>query len=357
MEWPITSPTTSATRLPGSGIASYQSPPTRAVSAARQVPRRQPDAGAARQGLRQHRALELVRDVRLTPVQHGLVDAEGAVRGELRRDQQVVGLERDALGTAQEQRGADHPAASAQRRENRALAVRDGRRALLAEEFGQRRPRGRGVREHRTDPAQHLGERAAGPHRAQLLADRVQLGRLLRRRDRHEPAALGVPLGGNPVGAAQPQHQRARGPLVADRQRVAQIHQDRVGEGRHGRPAQPHDDLVQVDAAGDPPGGRADEAQPVPVPPHGRGAARPSHLARAALLADRGPVHPALPVGGLHRDAVRRGPRTVGVRLRVRAGARLGVLGRGTVRRVGRRPAGGDGAGRGRLTAGAPLCR
>ncbi len=34
IEWPITSPTTSATRLPGSGIASYQSPPTRAVSAA-----------------------------------------------------------------------------------------------------------------------------------------------------------------------------------------------------------------------------------------------------------------------------------------------------------------------------------
>ncbi|MGX1154885.1 hypothetical protein RKD39_002463 [Streptomyces albogriseolus] len=34
MEWPITSPTTRATRLPGSGIASYQSPPTRAVSAA-----------------------------------------------------------------------------------------------------------------------------------------------------------------------------------------------------------------------------------------------------------------------------------------------------------------------------------
>ncbi|WP_374204292.1 hypothetical protein [Streptomyces sp. HPF1205] len=34
MECPITSPTTSATRLPGSGIASYQSPPTRADSAA-----------------------------------------------------------------------------------------------------------------------------------------------------------------------------------------------------------------------------------------------------------------------------------------------------------------------------------
>ncbi|CAM5391090.1 hypothetical protein STENM327S_03523 [Streptomyces tendae] len=34
MEWPMTSPTTSATRLPGSGMASYQSPPTRAVSAA-----------------------------------------------------------------------------------------------------------------------------------------------------------------------------------------------------------------------------------------------------------------------------------------------------------------------------------
>lgn len=34
MECPITSPTTSATRLPGSGMASYQSPPTRAVSAA-----------------------------------------------------------------------------------------------------------------------------------------------------------------------------------------------------------------------------------------------------------------------------------------------------------------------------------
>jgi hypothetical protein len=28
MEWPMTSPITSATRLPGRGIASYQSPPT-----------------------------------------------------------------------------------------------------------------------------------------------------------------------------------------------------------------------------------------------------------------------------------------------------------------------------------------
>ncbi|MBB6081533.1 hypothetical protein HNR57_007484 [Streptomyces paradoxus] len=31
LEWPITSPMTSATLLPGSGIASYQSPPTCAV--------------------------------------------------------------------------------------------------------------------------------------------------------------------------------------------------------------------------------------------------------------------------------------------------------------------------------------
>ncbi|CAM5640829.1 hypothetical protein SGRIM128S_02619 [Streptomyces griseomycini] len=340
----------------------------------RQVAGRQPHAGAAGQVLRQHGALQLVRDVRLTPVQHRLVDAQRAVRGELRGHQQVVGLERDALRAAQEQRRADHPAPAAQRREDRPLPVRHGRGAVRTEELGQRGAGGRRVREHRPDAAQHLGERAAGPHRAQLLADRVQFVRL-RRGDRGEPA-LGVAVGGDPVGTAQSQHQRAGGPLVADRQRLAQVDQDRVGEGGHGGPAQPHHDLVQVEAAGDPPGRRADEPQPVAVPPHRRGPSGCGDLSGAAL-----PAVPALRRaaalvrGRLGRDALGHGPRPVRVRRGALLGARLGVLGDGAGGRVlagggrvrhrpgrhgrggGRGGCGGRGPGRARLAAGAGLYR
>ena len=66
------------------------------------------------------------------------------------------------------------------------------------------------------------------------------------------------------VRAAQPQH--AAGPWAA-RRRPAAGRADRPGSRRR-RPARlarhrPEHDLVQVDAAGDPPGRRADEAQPV----------------------------------------------------------------------------------------------
>lgn len=187
---------------------------------------------------------------------------------------------------------------------------------------------GRGrVREDRPHPAQHLGERAAGLHLAQFGAERVQLGRVLRHRHRQD-AVLQVPLLlRDAVAAPQPEHQRAGGPLVADRQRVAQIHEDRVREGRHGRPAQTHDDLVQVDTAGDPTGRRAHEAQPVPVAPHRRGPARGQRLAGTAFVAALG--RPLVRTARLDRDPFGDGPRPVRVRLR---GGRLGVLGAGTGR-------------------------
>ena len=122
--------------------------------------------------------------------------------------------------------------------------------------------------------------------------------------------------------------QRAGGPLVADRQRVAQIDEDRVRERRHGRPAQPHDDLVEVDAAGDPPGRGAHEAQPVAVPPHGRGPARRQALSRTALLAAGGlrTGPPRRPAGPGCRSGTGRGRCVVRFR-----GRGLGVLGAGAV--------------------------
>ncbi|SCK10169.1 hypothetical protein YUYDRAFT_00735 [Streptomyces sp. ScaeMP-e48] len=148
-----------------------------------------------------------------------------------------------------------------------------GGRAPGAEQLGQRGP-GRGrVAEDRPDPAQHLGQRAARPHLAQLGGGH-QVGRRVGEQ-RPQPLRLRTRLAvlvgePEPVAAAQPQHERAHRPLVADRQRIAQIDQDRVGEGRHARPAQPQDDLVQVYAAGDPPGRRADETEPVALAAGGR---------------------------------------------------------------------------------------
>ncbi len=149
-----------------------------------QVAGRQPHTRGLRQGLRQHRALQLVGDVGLAAVQHRLVDAERGVGGELGGDQQIVRLERGPLRAAQEQRGADDPAPAAQRGEDRALAVRYLQVAGLAEQFGQGRAGGGRVREDGPDAAQHLGERAAGTHLAQFGADRGQFGRLRRERRR-----------------------------------------------------------------------------------------------------------------------------------------------------------------------------
>ena len=170
-------------------------------------------------------------------------------------------------GRRRNTRGADHPAPAAQRGQDRALAARHAGRAR-AEQLGQRGPGGGGVAEHRPHPAQHLGERPAGPHLAQFGRGR-QIG--LRVRDAAARPGSRSRCPGpqrKPVGTAQPQHERAGGPLVADRQRVAQIDEDRVGERRHGGPAQPQHDLVQVDAAGDPPGRGPDEPQPVALAPH-----------------------------------------------------------------------------------------
>ncbi|GAA2973339.1 hypothetical protein GCM10020227_47480 [Streptomyces flavovirens] len=79
----------------------------------REIPRGQAYAGGLGQRVGQHRALQLVRDVRLTPVQHRLVDAERGVRGQLGRYQQIARLEGRAIRAAQEHGGADHPAPAA----------------------------------------------------------------------------------------------------------------------------------------------------------------------------------------------------------------------------------------------------
>ncbi len=254
----------------------------------RQIARGEPYARGPGQMLREHGALELVGDVRLTVVQHRLVDAERAVRGELGRDQQVVVLEREALRAAQEDRRADHPAPAPERGQDGPLAARDDQGAVLAQEFGQRGTGGRAVREHRAHPAQHLRERPAGPYLAQFGDRGGQLGAQLRgfrrRQGERGEAGLGVALLRDAVGAPQPQHDAVgHRPLVADRQRVAQIDEDRVGEGRHGGPAQPHHDLVEVQTAGDPPGRGADETQPVPVPAHRRGPPGRHPLPRTAF--------------------------------------------------------------------------
>ncbi len=275
----------------------------------RQVAGGQAYAGAARQVLREHRALQLVGDVRLPPVQHRFVDAQGAVRGELGGHQEVVGLEGDALRAAQEQRGTDHPAPPAQRREDRPAPVGQGQVLLLAQQFGQRRAGRPGVREDRAHPAQHLGERAARPHLAQFGAERLQLRGF--RLDRRREAALGVPLGRYAVGAPQPQHQGTGGALVADRQGLAQIDEDGVRERRHGGPAQPHHDLVQVHAPGDPPGRGAHEPQPVPVPTHRRGLPGRGELSGAPVrlrpAPGRGTVLPPAVRHRVARDHAARG--------------------------------------------------
>lgn len=143
-------------------------------------------------------------------------------------------------------------------------------RTVRAEQFGQRDTGRGGVAEDRPHPAQHLGERAPGPHLAQLGGGH-QIGL---RVDGGQPQplglrqALGLLVGQpQPVRAAQPQHERVDRPLVADGQRVAEVDEYGVGERRHAGPAQPQHDLVQVYAPGDPPGRGPHEAQPVALAP------------------------------------------------------------------------------------------
>ena len=243
------------------------------------------------------------------------------------------GLEGDAFGAAQEQGGADDPAPAAQRGEDRPLPVRYGELAAFTEQFGQRGAGGGGVGENRAHAR-------AAPRRARCrAAPRTARRRPCPARSARAAlagleAALGVALRRYPVGAAQPQHQRAGGPLVADGQRVAQIDQDRVGEGGHGGPAQPHHDLVEVDAAGDPPGGGAHEPQPVAVPPHRRGPAGRQALAAAALRPVGTRRRPVLFVGRLDRNALGGGARPRRVALGGLLGTRLGVLGGGVAHGV-----------------------
>ncbi len=239
----------------------------------REVARGEPDAGGLGEGVGQHRALQLVGDVRLAPVQHGLVDAERGVRRQLGGDQQITGLERGPLDAAYEDRRPDDPAPAAQRGEDRPVPGGDG--PAGAQQLGQGGPRGRRVAEDRPHAAQHLGQRPVRPHLAQL-GGRHQIG--LRVEDqRTQPLRLGADrlrallvADAQPVAAAQPQHERAHRALVAHRERIAQVDEDRVRERRHAGPAQPEDDLVEIDAPGDPSGRRADEAQPVALAAGGR---------------------------------------------------------------------------------------
>lgn len=201
------------------------------------------------------------------------------MRRQLGRHQQVVLLEGGPVRAAQEDGRADHPAAAAQRREHGTHPA--GHRPPLAQQFGQGVLGAGRLGEDRAHPAQHLGEGAARTHLAQLGREQ----RLRRERDlrgeRLVALVLALPEVTQPVGAAQPEHQRPGRALVADQQRIAEVDEDRVGEGRHRRPAQPHHDLVRVDAAGDAPGGRADEPQPVAVAP-GRARQLARHLPAVA---------------------------------------------------------------------------
>ncbi|GAA2973346.1 hypothetical protein GCM10020227_47490 [Streptomyces flavovirens] len=135
------------------------------------------------------------------------------------------------------------------------------------QQLGHGDPGRGGVPEDGAHPPQDLGQRAARPDLAQIGGG--QQPRLRIGDGQPQPLALRRHLGllvgePQPVGAAQPQHERVDRTLVAHRKRVAQIDEYGVGEGRHRGPAEPQHDLVQVYAPGDPAGRRADEAQPVP---------------------------------------------------------------------------------------------
>ncbi len=182
--------------------------------------------------------------------------------GELRGDEEVVDLEGPALGAAQEQGRADDAAPAAQWGEDRALPVRQGERAAVADQFGQCAAAGGGVGEHRAHAPQHLGEIAARP-------DLAQFGRGQSRLGGREGARVLLRRGA--VGPVQPQDQRAGGPLVADRQRLAQTDEDPVREAGQDGPAQARHDLVQIHGTADPPRRGAHEPQPVRVLPHRSG--------------------------------------------------------------------------------------
>ncbi len=234
----------------------------------REITAGQPHTGRLRQIVGQHGALQLVGDRRLAPVQHRLVHPERRVRRQLLRDLEVLGLERFTIGPAEEDRGADHPAPPAQRRDDGPLPLGQRHRAG---QLAQRGPGHLRLHEHRAHPAQHFGERPVAPdldqggragqdrqHRTGAVGARVALRAQLA--DRAEGQRLG-----NAVGAAQLQHPGRHRLFVADRQRVPEVDEDRVGERRHGGAAQAEHDLVQVHAPGDATGGGPHEPQPVGV--------------------------------------------------------------------------------------------
>lgn len=225
--------------------------------------------------------------------------------GELGRHQQVVGLEGGPVRAAQQHRGADHPPPPPQRGEQGPAAGRQ--RALrVAEQFGQRVGGPRRLREDRPDPAQHLRERPVEQHPDGLGGAAVRRLQGGQRADRYVLGRVARPVQAA-VRAAQPQPQRSRGPLVADRQRVAQIDQDRVGEGRHGRAAQSEQDLVQVKAARDPPGGRPDVPQPVGLRP-GLYGHRDAHAHRVLVPGVSGRVQRRTPWRSAHKRSQRLAP-------------------------------------------------
>ncbi len=121
--------------------------------------------------------------------------------GQLGGDQEVVLLEGGTLGAAQEDGGADHPAAAAQGREDGPVAARQ--RVVHAEQLRQRGPGRGGGPEDGPYAAQHLGERAAGPDLAQLGRGQVTL-----RADQRQLAE--VELAGGPRGPGEV-HPRADG--------------------------------------------------------------------------------------------------------------------------------------------------
>ncbi len=275
----------------------------------RQIARRQPDTRRVRQGLGQHRPLQFVGDVRLTAVQHRLVDAERAVRGELRGDQQVVRLERQPVGR---RRKSTAPMTLRRPRSGARIARWPAGTMVSSPSSSGSAARAAGA-SAKTGRTPRSTSASAPPgrtsHSSLLRATRPELSGTGTGRIRPpDPAPVGS--GRCAAGAIRAARWAARRPRGADRA------DRRVSRRRrwHGGPAQPHHDLVEVDAASDPPGGGAHETQPVPVTPHGHGAVRHRALAGAPVLAAGG-RHTVLLTAGLRRDALRNRARPVRARL------------------------------------------
>ena len=218
MEWPMTSPTTRATRLPGSGIASYQSPPTRAVSAAGQVAGGEPYARWAGAGSRA--ASCAGARPRCTP--HGRTAPPCRCRGRVCVASWAATSRSFGSKAARSGLRRNTAAPITRRRPRSGARIARCRRrhgAVGAEQLGQRGTGGGGVAEDGPYAAQHLVQRAA---RA--------APRTARRRDQSD---CGSRTGSCGVGGRQREAARCLGVLVG--QPIRSVRRSRSTTGPTGR--------------------------------------------------------------------------------------------------------------------------